>query len=98
MYLWAKESPIKAGLITFIPVLALAGAARMLGGIGKMFAKGKSGAEKAVEDSRNRAKEARKVKKEGKKYWGWGLDNFVGFNCSKGGPLDGVLKILHMWV
>jgi len=98
MYLWAKENPIKAGLITFVPVLALAGATRMLGGIGRVFGKGKKRVEEVVKDSRSRAKEGKAAKKDGKQLWGWGLDHLVGFNCSRGGPLDGALKILQMWV
>jgi len=31
-----------------------------------------------------------------KKGYGYGLDDFVDFNGSKGGPLDGILKTLQM--
>ena len=99
---WGKKNPIKAGLLTFLPVLAGAGIARIfgtsLGAIGKKFGKklgeGKLGVESLLEKKRKIASEAHK----GNKKWGWGLDDFVGFNGSKGGPLDGILKIVQMWV
>lgn len=71
---WTKENPIKAGLITFLPVLAAAGAAKMLGGLGKMLGKGKSEADKVISANRKVIEQSRKAKKDGKKVWGWGLD------------------------
>jgi hypothetical protein len=94
---WAQENPIKAGLLTFVPVMAFAGMTRMWIGLGKMLGKGKTGADRLVRDSRKSGERSAKARKAGKRSWGYGLDNFVGFNGSKGGPLDGVLKLLQMW-
>lgn len=98
LFLWAQENPIKAGFLTFAPVLAFAGATKMWLGLGKLLGKGKTGVDKAVKESRKSAAQSRGAKKQGKKSWGFGLDNFVDFNGSKGGPLDGMLKMLQMWV
>lgn len=95
---WGKENPIKAGLLTFVPVLALAGVTRMAKDIGKFLGKGKINVDNVVKQSRKSGASARKMKSEGKKGKGWGLDAFVDFNGSKGGPMDGILKILQMWV
>lgn len=80
---WCKRNPITAGLLTFIPVLAGAGVVRAVKslGVGYMFKKMGGGQTK---------------KGDAKKEWGWGMDEFAGFGCSKGGPLEGILKILQM--
>ena len=65
---WSKGNPIKAGLLTFIPIVAGAGIVKIRKKLG------------------------------GKGEWGYGLDDFKGFAGSKGGPLEGVLKIIHMLV
>jgi len=38
-----------------------------------------------------------KIGKEGDK-WAYGLEDFKGFGESKGGPLDGFLKVIHMFM
>ncbi|KAL2062577.1 hypothetical protein VTL71DRAFT_5649 [Oculimacula yallundae] len=82
---WCKRNPITAGLLTFIPVLAGAGVVRVVKslGIGNMFKKMGAGQTK---------------KGEAKKEWGWGMDQFASFGGSKGGPLEGILKILQMGI
>ncbi|KAH7324106.1 hypothetical protein BKA65DRAFT_80403 [Rhexocercosporidium sp. MPI-PUGE-AT-0058] len=82
---WCKRNPITAGLLTFIPVLAGAGMVRVVKGlgIGDMFKKMGAGQMK---------------KGEAKEEWDWGMDQFAGFGGSKGGPLEGILKILQMGV
>ncbi|KAH9206544.1 hypothetical protein DL95DRAFT_396835 [Leptodontidium sp. 2 PMI_412] len=82
---WCKRNPITAGLLTFIPVLAGAGMVRVVKslGVGNIFKKMGAGQMK---------------KGEAKKEWDWGMDQFVGFGGTKGGPLEGILKILQMGV
>jgi hypothetical protein len=79
---WSKGNPIKAGLLTFIPIVAGAGIVKMVG----LVEKGDGVGEKM------------RKKLGGKGEWGYGLDDFKGFAGSKGGPLEGVLKIIHMLV
>jgi len=97
MFEWAQENPIKAGLLTFAPVLAFAGMTKFWIGLGKILGKGKTSADEFVKKSRKSVEQSSKARKSGKKHWGYGLDSFVGFNGSKGGPLDGILKLLQMW-
>jgi hypothetical protein len=84
---WSSKNPIKAGLLTFIPVLTTALLMRASKGIGKLFGGGKGAGVKSLE-------------KGAKKEWGYGLDEFVGFAGAKGkdGPLAGLLKMVHMLV
>ena len=70
----------------------------MLSGLGRLLGKGKSRFDVALNESRGRARMGDAAKKRGKQVWGWGLDEFIGFNGSHGGPLDGILKALQMWV
>ncbi|KAG9228814.1 hypothetical protein BJ875DRAFT_348101, partial [Amylocarpus encephaloides] len=79
---WAKRNPIKAGLASFIPVMLGAGAIRAVNGLGgvtkKLFSKLETGMGGGRPDQKRKPTE--------KKHWGWGLDHFVGFGGSKGGP------------
>jgi hypothetical protein len=85
---WSSKNPIKAGLLTFIPALAVAGVARAAAGIGKLFAGEAGGLGQAA-----RLKAAEKKAKE----WGYGLDEFVGFAGAKTPhPMGGVLKTVQM--
>ena len=84
---WSKKNTIKAGLTTFVSVLGAAGWVKMLRGPGKLVGGERRGANRYVENG-----------SEGRKIWGWGLDEFVEFNGSKGGPLDGMLKVFQMWM
>ena len=88
---WSSKNPIKAGLLTFIPVLATAGIMRTAKGIGKLFGGEAAGVGKAAG--------LKAAEKQAKKEWGYGLGEFVGFAGAKGGhPVSGVLKILQMLV
>ncbi|CZT08597.1 uncharacterized protein RAG0_13602 [Rhynchosporium agropyri] len=80
---WCKRNPITAGLLTFIPVVAGAGLVRAVKSlkIGDMSKKMGAGQTK---------------KTATQKQWDWGLDQFAGFGGSKGGPLEGMIKILQM--
>jgi len=62
---------------------------KMVRGVGKMVG--------LVEKGDGVGEKMRK-KFGGKGEWGYGLDDFKGFAGSKGGPLDGILKIIHMLV
>jgi hypothetical protein len=86
---WSKGNPIKAGFLTFIPIVAGAGIVKMARGVGKMVG--------LVEKGDGVGEKMRK-KLGGKGEWGYGLDDFKGFAGSKGGPLEGVLKLIHMLV
>jgi hypothetical protein len=88
---WLSKNPIKAGFLTFIPVLATAGIVKAAKGIGKLFGSEAGGLGKAA-----RLKAA---EKQAKKEWGYGLDEFVGFAGAKGAhPVSGLLKVLQMLV
>ncbi len=98
---WCKANPIKAGLFTFLPVLAGVGVAKFLkglSGLGKDIMEGMGGGpfpdRKAAKDKLE--KEGLKIEKEVGKEWGWGLDHFKGFAGSKGHPFDGILRMLQM--
>ncbi len=88
---WSSKNPIKAGMLTFIPVLATAGIVRAAKGVGKLFGGEKGGVGKAGA--------LKGAEKQVKKEWGYGLDEFVGFAGAKGGhPVSGLLRILQMLV
>jgi hypothetical protein len=91
---WSKRNPIKAGLASFIPVMLGAGAVKAFSGL--------SGVTKTVlsklEMGMGGGKPGQKRKPAEKKEWGWGLDHFVGFGGTKGGPLDGAMKVLQMFM
>jgi hypothetical protein len=86
---WSKSNPMKAGLLTFVPIVAGAGIVKMVRGVGKMV---------GLVEKGDGAGEKMRKKLGGKGEWGYGLDDFKGFAGSKGGPLEGVLKIIHMLV
>ena len=86
---WSSGNPIKAGLLTFIPVLAAAGVVKAAKGIGKLFGGGAGELGKAAG--------LKAAEKQAKKEWGYGLDEFVGFAGAKAAhPMGGVLKIAQM--
>jgi hypothetical protein len=86
---WSSKNPIKAGLLTFIPALAVAGVARAAAGIGKLFA-GEAG-------GLGQAARLKAAEKKAKKEWGYGFDEFVGFAGAKTPhPMGGVLKTVQM--
>jgi hypothetical protein len=83
---WSKKNTIGAGLITFVPVLGAASWVKMSKGPGKFIGGENTGTYRFIGKSSG-----------GERIWGWGLDEFVGFNGSRGGPLDGMLKVFQMW-
>ena len=88
---WSSKNPIKAGLLTFIPVLTTAVIIRIGKGIGKMFGGEAGGLGKAAG--------LKAAEKQAKKEWGYGLDEFVGFAGAKEAhPIGGVLKMIQMLV
>ena len=88
---WSSSNPIKAGLLTFIPILATAGVVKAAKGIGKLFGAGPEGLGKAAG--------LKAAEKQAKKKWGYGLDEFVGFAGARAAhPMGGVLKTVQMLV
>ncbi|KAG0646583.1 hypothetical protein D0Z07_7547 [Hyphodiscus hymeniophilus] len=87
---WSKKNPMLAGVLTFIPVMTIAGVVKIARGLGK----GLGFIEKGVGRPPRSGKGEKGVGGEGE--WGWGLDEFKSFGGSKGGPLDGVMKIAQM--
>lgn len=98
---WSKRNPVKAGLLTFLPVMTIAAIAKVLRGIGKGLGLVEKGVGRPKPD---RGGSSRGVKGEGKRNvrwneeedgeeggWGWGLG-------SKGGPLQGMMKVMQMLV
>jgi len=89
---WATNNPIKAGLFSFLPIIAAAGfvkgASKIAGAVGKGLGI-KSFGFKGLGNIGKGWNTA-----EGK--WQYGLDEFVGFGGSKAGPIDGAMKIIHM--
>jgi len=85
---WSSNNPIKAGFLTFIPVLTAAGVVKAAKGIGKLFGGAAGGVGKAAG-----------LKAAEKKEWGYGLNEFVGFAGAKAAhPMGGVLKTVQMLV
>ncbi|KAK0130241.1 hypothetical protein ONS96_000764 [Cadophora gregata f. sp. sojae] len=82
---WCNRHPIAAGFLTFIPVLAGAGIVRAAKGL-------------KIREMLKRMGAGQTKKGEAEKDWAWGMDQFVGFGGSKGGPLEGILKILQMGI
>lgn len=80
-----------AGILTFVPVMTIAGVvkvARVLGkGLGLVQKSSRPGAGELSTGDKGLGGE-----------WGWGMDDFKGFGGSKGGPLEGMLKVFQMLV
>jgi hypothetical protein len=109
---WCRNNPIKAGLLTAVPVLAgaamfnvFAGAVKALGTAGIAIMEGMGGgkmpgnwAGEIKDKAKDIAKEAKEEAEEEAAEWGYGLDHFDGFGGSKGGPVDGFLKVMQMMV
>ncbi|KAG9244727.1 hypothetical protein BJ878DRAFT_504939 [Calycina marina] len=87
---WSRDNPIKAGILTFFPVMTLAGIIK----IGKMLGKGMG----LIKKTKGGGGMERRLSDERTKGYGYGLDEFTRFNGSKGGPLKGMLKMLQMLV
>lgn len=95
---WAKKHPIQAGLASFLPILASAAVWKtfkslreVTNGVFMKMIEGLGGG------GRGLGKSAKKEVKKLESY-GWGLDHFVGFGGTKQGPLDGVMKILQLYI
>ncbi|PBP27568.1 hypothetical protein BUE80_DR001382 [Diplocarpon rosae] len=86
---WCKRNPIKAGVLSCVPVIAGAGLVRTINflGLGKR-----------IGDLFKRMGGGQKKKGEEDREWHMGMDQFAGFGGSKGGPLEGILKILQMGI
>jgi len=82
------------GLLTFIPVLLGAGLVRTVKGI-KHLLTGKEAGGKEGKLGKDMRVEAKKMEK---KWHEEVFQDFKGFGGSKAGPLDGLLKIVHMLV
>lgn len=91
---WAKRNPIKAGFASVIPFMLGAGAIRAIAELSSvsktLFSK--------LEMGMGGGKPGQKRKPVLKKDWEWGLNHFVGFGGTKGGPLDGIMKVLQMFM
>jgi hypothetical protein len=96
---WAKRNPVKAGIATFVPLVAVAGFAKAVHGIVRLGSEllGSMDGHEDKKGKKGEADEEEEEKKE-RKVYGWGMDHFVGFGGSKGGPVDGMMKILQMLV
>lgn len=85
---WGRASPLKLGLLTFLPILLSAGVIKTVRSLKRMMVgagvKGKIG------------KKGQQMRKEAKKWHEDVFRDFKEFGGSKAGPLDGVLKILQM--
>lgn len=90
---WSKAHPILAGLVTFIPVLTVAGIMRLVRG-GK---KKQSTARKFSGAGLAGKLEEALTGKDGKGA-GLGFDEFRGFGGTKAGAVEGVLKTLQLLV
>ena len=87
---------MKAGIAAFVPLLAVAGFAKAVHGIVALGSELLSGG--LDEHESGKGEEEEEEGKKEKKIYGWGMDHFVGFGGSKGGPVEGMLKILQMLV
>jgi hypothetical protein len=85
---WSRKSPMIAGVLTFIPVMAIAGVVKIARGLGKGLG--------LVEKGVGRPGKFGEVDKGIEGEMGWGLNEFKGFGGSKGGPFEGMLKIMQM--
>lgn len=81
-------------MLTFIPVVAGAGLVKMAKGLGVGKKMGKMIRSLGGNGMGSKRKGGEGVAKE----WGWGMDEFVGFGGTKGGPLEGILKMMQMGV
>jgi hypothetical protein len=78
---WSREHPLLAGVLTFIPVMTIAGFVKIARVLGNGLGYGRKGKGKGF-----------------KGLEGMGFENFRGFNGTKYGPLEGILKMLQMFV
>lgn len=88
---WSKKNPMIAGVLTFVPVMTMAVVVK----IARVAGKGLGFVEKGF--SRPPMVDGAGDKGiGGGEEWGWGMDDFKGFGGSKGGPFEGLLKVVQM--
>jgi hypothetical protein len=96
---WGRQNPKLAGLVTFVPIVGLTAVYKIFKGLGKVFGGGKDGA-----GGRSPLTGATKglgggggwIKGVEEKMAGVGFGEFKGFGGTKSGPIDGVMKVVHM--
>jgi hypothetical protein len=94
---WAKHHPIIAGFFTFLPVAGLAGAVKA----GKMLRRslgGRQGKIKGGSRSKGAVDEGGIMKRLEKALSSYGFHEFRGFGGTNGGALDGILKVVHLFM
>jgi hypothetical protein len=89
---WGKKNPMIAGVLTFIPVMTIAVVVKITKGLGR----GLGLVEKGFGRPGKLGAEDKGIAEESK--WGWGLDEFKGFGGGKGGPFEGLMKIMQRLV
>ncbi|ATZ57665.1 hypothetical protein BCIN_15g02160 [Botrytis cinerea B05.10] len=94
LFSWMRAHPIKTGLLSFIPILLGTGLVKTVKGV-KHFLGNRASKRKEKKHEHKLEKEAKKLEKK------WHEDifgDFKGFAGTKGGPLNGILKIVHLLV
>lgn len=89
---WSKKNPMIAGVLTFLPIMTIAGVVKIARGLGKGLGLVEKGFERPPKNDPGAGDKS--IGDE----WGWGMNEFKGFGGSKGGPLEGLLKVLQMLV
>lgn len=90
---------MKAGIAAFVPLLAVAGFAKAVHGVVALGSELLSGFEEdGMKNSGGKDGEDEEGKEKKKRTYGWGMDKFTGFGGSKGGPVEGLMKIMQMLV
>ncbi|KAF7936948.1 hypothetical protein BELL_0098g00100 [Botrytis elliptica] len=94
LFSWIRANPIKTGLLSFIPILLGTGVVKTVKGV-KHFLGNRASKRKEKKHEHKLEKEAKKLEKK------WHEDifgDFKGFAGTTGGPLNGILKIVHLLV
>ncbi|APA13549.1 hypothetical protein sscle_11g083190 [Sclerotinia sclerotiorum 1980 UF-70] len=93
LFSWTRANPIKAGLLSFIPVLLGAGIVKTVKGVKYFLGRG---ADKVKEKKNKLGKGIQDARKAQRKWVEDVLGDFRGFAGAKGGPFNGILRIVHM--
>ncbi|KAF7859766.1 hypothetical protein EAF04_008845 [Stromatinia cepivora] len=93
LFSWIQANPIKAGLLSFIPVMLGAGIVKTVKGVKRFLG---HGADKMKEKKLKLGKGLQDAKKVQRKWVEDIFGDFKGFAGSQGGPLNGILRIFHM--
>ncbi|KAF7924429.1 uncharacterized protein EAE98_007480 [Botrytis deweyae] len=94
LFSWIRANPIKTGLLSFIPILLGTGVVKTVKGV-KHFLGNRASKRNEKKHEHKLEKEAKKLEKK------WHEDifgDFKGFAGTTGGPLNGILKIVHLLV